>query len=267
MATQPLPSGSAHTMIEAVVRHERAILTTMLVMIPALCWGWILAMARDMYGAMSGSAAWMMTPVWDGRHVALLCAMWIVMMIAMMIPSAAPTLLLYAGIMRRSAEGGRAALGVYPMAAGYLFVWLGFSIAATLVQRALSTALVLSPMMTLVSPVGAGAVLMAASLYQLTPLKRACLGSCRSPVTFITTHMRPGRSGAFRLGIDHGLYCLGCCWALMLLLFVGGVMNVWAIVALTVFVLFEKLAPLGEWSRLLSAVGLLTAAAWLMTQS
>src|SRR2546428_491632 len=136
----------------------------------------------------------------------------------------------------------------------------------TVVQRALSTALVLSPMMTLVSPVAAGALLMAAALYQLTPLKRTCLDSCRSPITFITTHMRPGPSGAFRLGIDHGVYCLGCCWTLMLLLFVGGVMNVWAIVALTSFVLFEKLAPFGKRSRPLSAVGLMSAAAWLITR-
>ena len=266
MATQALASESRHTMIETVVQRERAILIVVLVLVPVLCWAWLVVMAYDMYGAMSGPSAWMMTPVWDARHVALLCAMWIVMMIGMMVPSAAPTLLIYAGIMRGSAEGTRAALRVYPMAAGYVLVWLGFSIAATLVQRVLSTALVLSPMMTLVSPVAAGALLMAAALYQLTPLKRTCLDSCRSPITFITTHMRPGPSGAFRLGIDHGVYCLGCCWTLMLLLFVGGVMNVWAIVALTAFVLFEKLAPFGERSRPLSAVGLMTAAAWLITR-
>ena len=156
MAMQAVPYESRHTVIETVVQRERAILIVVLVLVPVVCWAWIVAMAHDMYGAMSGPSAWMMTPVWDARHVALLCAMWIVMMIGMMVPSAAPTLLIYAGIMRGSAEGTRAALHVYPMAAGYVLVWLGFSVAATLVQRALSTALVLSPMMTLVSPAAAG---------------------------------------------------------------------------------------------------------------
>jgi predicted metal-binding membrane protein len=183
-----------------------------------------------------------------------------------MVPSAAPMLLIYASIMRRSGEGPHAALHVYPLAAGYLVVWVGFSLAATLVQRGLSGALLLSPMMTLVSPWAAAGLLVAAAAYQLTPLKRACLDACRSPVTFITTHMHPGASGAFRLGIAHGVYCLGCCWVLMLLLFAGGVMNLWTIAALTVFVLFEKLAPLGARSRWVSAAALLVTAAWRLTR-
>jgi len=250
------------TLLESIVRHERRVLVAALVAVPLLCWAWIIPMARDMYGAMSGPSAWMMTPVWDARHTALLAAMWIVMMIGMMTPSAAPTLLLYAGVMRKS-EGPAAALRVYPMAAGYLLVWTAFSIAATLLQRALS-ATVLSPMMTLVNPWAAAAVLVIAAAYQLTPLKGACLDSCRSPVGFLTSHMRPGAAGAFRLGVDHGIYCVGCCWALMLLLFAGGVMNLWTIAALTAFVLFEKLAPFGGRTRPLSAAGLAAAAAWVL---
>jgi predicted metal-binding membrane protein len=126
-------AASDRTLIEAVVLHDRALLVAVVAVVSVSCWAWIVAMSRDMYGAMSGPSAWMMTPAWDGRHVALLGAMWIVMMIGMMVPSAAPTLLIYAGIMRRSAEGPRAALRVYPMAAGYLLVWIGFSVAATLV--------------------------------------------------------------------------------------------------------------------------------------
>ncbi len=236
-----------------------------LVAIPLLCWAWLVPMARDMYGTMTGPSAWMMTTVWDARHLALLCAMWTVMMIGMMVPSAAPTLLLYAGVMRRSPDGARAALRVYPMAAGYVLVWFGFSIAATLLQRALSTTLMLSPMMTLASPLAAGLLLLAAALYQLTPLKRSCLESCQSPITFITTHMKPGASGAFHLGVVHGVHCLGCCWVLMLLLFVGGVMNLLVIAALTAFVLFEKLAPLGKYSARLGALALIGAAAWVLT--
>jgi predicted metal-binding membrane protein len=254
------------TAIEVLARHERAVLLATLVTTPALCGAWIVPMARDMYGTMIGPSAWMMTPVWDARHVVLLCAMWTVMMIGMMVPSAAPTLLIYAGVMRRSRDGARAALNVYPMAAGYLLVWVGFSVAATLLQRALSMMLVLSPMMTLVSPPAAGLLLMAAAAYQLTPLKQACLDSCRSPITFITTHMKPGASGAFRLGVDHGLYCLGCCWALMLLLFAGGVMNLLVIAALMMFVLFEKLAPFGAHGARLGAIILIGAAAWVMAR-
>ncbi len=254
---------AASTALETVVRHERALLAAAIVATSALCWVWIVPMARDMYGAMTGPSAWMMTPVWDAPHVALLCAMWIVMMIGMMLPSAAPVLLMYAAIMRRSG-GPRAALRVYPMAAGYLLVWAGFSVALALVQRLLGAALVLSPMMTLVSPAAGAAVLLAAAVYQLTPFKQACLDTCRSPVAFLTAYIRPGAAAAFRLGLRHGVFCVGCCWALMLLLFVGGVMNLWTIAALTGFVLFEKLAPLGHRSRMVSAAGLAAAALWLL---
>jgi len=250
------------TLIESVVRHERRVLVAALVVVPLLCWMWIVAMARDMDGPMSGLSAWMMTPVWDARHTALLAAMWVAMMIGMMVPSAAPTLLIYAGVMRRN-EGPQAALRVYPMAAGYLVVWGLFSLGATLLQRALSMA-VLSPMMVLVNARAAATVLSIAAIYQLTPLKTVCLESCRSPIGFIASHIRPGASGAFRLGVDHGVYCVGCCWALMLLLFAGGVMNLWTIAALTVFLLFEKLAPFGGRSRQLSAAGLAAAAAWVI---
>ncbi len=266
MTRAEIPPRSGHTLIELLARHERGVLITAVVAIPLLCWVWLVPMARDMYGTMTGPSAWMMTPVWDVRHVALLCAMWTVMMIGMMVPSAAPTLLLYAGVMRRSADGERAALRVYPMAAGYVLVWFGFSVAATLLQRALSTMLLLSPMMTLASPLAAGLLLIATALYQLTPLKRSCLDSCRSPITFITTHMKPGASGAFRLGMEHGLYCLGCCWALMLLLFAGGVMNLLVIAALMAFVLVEKLAPFGAYTARLGAVVLIGAAAWILAR-
>ena len=237
-------------------------LVAALVAVPLLCFAWIVPMARDMYGAMTGPSAWMMTPVWDARHTVLLAAMWMVMMIGMMIPSASPTLLMYAAVVRR-AEGPRATLRVYAVAAGYVVVWSAFAVSATLLQRALSVT-VLSPMMTIVSPWAAAAVLAIAAVYQLTPLKAACLESCRSPVDFITTHMQPGVAGAFRLGLDHGVFCVGCCWALMLLLFAGGVMNLWTIAVLTAFVLFEKLAPFADRTRQVSAASLLAAAMWMI---
>jgi predicted metal-binding membrane protein len=252
------------TVLEAIVRHERRVLVAALVAVPLLCFAWIVPMARDMYGAMTGSSAWMMTPVWDARHTGLLAAMWIVMMIGMMLPSASPTLLMYAAVVRR-AEGSRAALRVYAVAAGYAVVWSAFAVGAALLQRTLSTT-VLSPMMTIVNPWAAAAVLALAAVYQLTPIKGTCLESCRSPVDFITAHMQPGLMGAFRLGADHGVFCVGCCWALMLLLFAGGVMNLWTIAALTAFVLFEKVAPFAGRTRQVSAAGLLAAAAWSITR-
>jgi predicted metal-binding membrane protein len=260
----PLPSGRAAWPIELLARHERAVLGTALITIPLLCGAWIVPMARDMYGAMTGPSLWMMTSAWDARHVALLCAMWTVMMIGMMVPSAAPMLLIYAAVMRRSGEGASAALRVYPMAAGYLLIWFGFSVAATFLQRALSVSRLLSPMMALTSPRASGLLLIAAAAYQLTPLKGACLDSCRSPIAFIAAHTKPGATGAFRLGVEHGLYCLGCCWALMLILFVGGVMNLLAIAALMMFVLFEKLTPFGVLGARLGAVGLLAAGMWIL---
>lgn len=210
-----------------------------------LCWAWIVPMARDMYGPMTGSAAWMMTSRWDTAHLLLLLAMWVVMMVGMMLPSAAPTLLLYATVLRKSVPGANAPLLVYAFAAGYLLIWTSFSFAATVLQRLLSELLLLSPMMELQNRAWAGALLVIAGAYQLTPMKRSCLESCRSPAAFIAQHWRTGGLGALRMGLAHGLYCLGCCWALMLLLFVGGVMNLWVIAAITLFVLLEKVAPHG----------------------
>jgi predicted metal-binding membrane protein len=258
-------SSAPATLPELIVRHERRVLIAALVVIPVLCWAWIVPMARDMSGAMSGPSAWMLTRVWDARHTSLLAAMWIVMMIGMMLPSVAPVLLLYAGVMRSTPDGPRAALRVYPMAAGYLLVWIGFSLGAAVLQRLLG-ATVVTPMMTLQSSIAAAALFLVAAVYQLTPLKQVCLDVCRSPVTFILERMRPGASGAFRLGVEHGVYCVGCCWALMLLLFAGGVMNLWTIAVLMLVVLVEKLEPFGLRTRRVSAAALVAAAVWVMVR-
>ena len=253
------------TLVEAAVRHERRILVATLVAVPLLCWAWIVPMARDMYGSMSGASAWMMTPAWDLPHVSLLAAMWIVMMVGMMLPSAAPTILIYAGVLRSSPEGPRAALRVYPMAAGYLLVWVAFSLAAAVLQRLLGDS-VITPMMTLRSSLVAALLFVVAAVYQLTPIKAACLDSCQSPLTFILRHMRLDAAGAFKMGVEHGVYCLGCCWALMLLLFAGGIMNLWTIAALTFVVLFEKLAPFGLRTRFVNAAALMFGAVWFLVR-
>jgi predicted metal-binding membrane protein len=250
------------TLLESALKHERAVAWTLLVAIPLACWTWILVMAADMYGSMQGASAWMMTAQWDASHLLLLWAMWAVMMTAMMLPSAAPLILLYAGALR-TRGGALVGRKLYAMAAGYVVVWALFSIAATVVQRALANALLLTPMMEPASARVAAGIVALAGVYQLTPLKHACLRVCRSPLPFLLQHWSDTVPGAFRLGARHGLYCLGCCWALMLLLFAGGVMNALVVVALTLWVLVEKLAPFGARTATISGVALMAAAAWL----
>jgi predicted metal-binding membrane protein len=245
------------TFVESVLRHHRATLAVILIVIPLACWTWTVLMARDMYGPMSGASAWMMTAVWDRSHLALLWAMWAVMMAAMMLPSASPFVLLYARASRR-------AIQVYALAGGYVVVWALFSGAATMVQRLLARLLWLTPMMEPATPVAAAVVLLVAGAYQVTPWKRACLQSCRAPVAFLTRHWRTGVGGAFRMGAVHGAYCLGCCWALMLILFAGGVMNLAVITGLTVWVLIEKLAPFGQRSARVSGALLIVIAGWIL---
>ena len=254
-------SSDSRTLLESALKHERVVTCTLLVAIPLACWTWIVLMARDMYGDMLGPSAWMMTTRWDAPHLLLLWAMWAVMMTAMMLPSAAPLVLLYAGALRAGGDA-RVERKTYAMAGGYLIVWALFSVAATVLQRVLSTALVLTPMMEPATSAAAAVLLAVAGLYQLTPLKRACLRVCRSPLPYLLQHWSPTTLGAFRLGARHGAYCLGCCWALMLLLFVGGVMNLVVIVALTLWVLVEKWAPFGEWTAKVSGVALLALAVW-----
>jgi predicted metal-binding membrane protein len=260
MPTSPL---EARTLVEAAVQHERRVTVTLLVLIPLACWTWIALMARDMYGSMTGSSAWMMTGTWDAPHLVLLWAMWAVMMTAMMLPSAAPLILLYAGALRTRGLG-HSGRRIYALAAGYVLVWAVFSAGATALQRALSSALVLTPMMEPAAPWVAVAILTAAGLYQLTPLKGACLRACRSPLAYLLQQWRSGDAvSAFRMGLRHGLHCLGCCWAMMLLLFAGGVMNLVVIVALTAWVLAEKLAPFGEQTAKASGFVLLALAVWM----
>ena len=253
--------------MEAVLLRDRLLVGAALGVAVALCWAWIVPMARDMYGPMTGAAAWMMTGNWDATHLLLLFAMWAVMMAGMMLPSAAPALFLYGGVIRRSSEASRANAHVYAFAGGYLLVWTSYSLLATILQRLLARWLLITPMMDARDARFGGALLVVAGLYQFTPFKRACLASCRNPVEFIVRHWKPGLWGGFYLGAAHGLYCLGCCWALMMLLFVGGVMNLWWIGALTVFVLLEKAAPYGEKGGRYSGLAISAAGAWLLARA
>lgn len=237
----------------AAVSTESWPLIAVLVLVALVCWAWIVALARDMYGPMTGASAWMMTLRWDGPHVFLLWAMWAVMMTGMMLPSAAPTILL--------ARGGARP---YFLAFGYLAVWSAFSVGAVALQWVLGRLLILTPMMETSSRVAGAVLLLIAGIYQWTPLKRACLSTCQAPMAFLTRRWRSGSFGAFRMGAEHGVYCVGCCWALMMLLFAGGVMNLLVIGALTLFVAFEKLIPAGPWSARVSGAVLVALAVWMI---
>ena len=232
------------TLLESALRYDRVFVVGGIGLVTVASWAWIVAMSSDMYGSMRGASAWAMTATWDAGHLLLLFLMWVVMMTAMMLPSASPTLLLYASV-ARAADAARYPVRVYALAAGYLAVWSLFSAAAALAQRYLTASSIVSPMMVLADRRLGAALLAVVAVYQFTPLKRDCLAACRSPLALITRHWRPHTAGAFRMGLRYGLYCLGCCWALMLLLFAGGVMNVFVIVALTSYVLIEKVAPWG----------------------
>lgn len=232
-----------------LLKRDRAIIVAALICVTALSWIYLVDMARDMAAGvcdMPGMEGMYMgaVPVWNAPYFTMMVVMWTIMMIGMMVPSAAPTILLYATMHRNS--GRTPYMSTAGFVAGYLAVWTAFSIAATLAQWGLDAAALLSPMMVSTSPVLGAGLLIAAGIYQMTPWKNACLAHCRSPFSFFQQHWRTGRLGAFRMGARHGTYCLACCWALMLLLFFGGVMNLMWIAAITVFVLLEKAAPLGR---------------------
>jgi predicted metal-binding membrane protein len=257
------PDERPPTLLESALRGTHAPAVVLLAIVPAISWMWIVAMARDMYGPMTGAGAWMMTLHWDVPHLLLLWAMWTVMMTAMMLPSASPLILLYGAAARRSARP-TAARQIYALAAGYLLVWTGFSLGATVLQRVLASLLFISPMMEPVNSRVSATLLLAAGVYQWTPLKFACLRQCQSPVGFLMGRWRSGSAGALRMGLEHGTFCVGCCWVLMLLLFAGGVMNVWIIVGLTAFVAFEKLAPLGRYGARVTGALMVAGGLWML---
>ena len=251
-------------MVEAALRRDRWVVVAGLALVTLAAWVWTLAgigMPMDSGMGMPdaiGSAA-TTTAAWSPAHAVMMFLMWWVMMVAMMVPSAAPLVLLATALHRRKGRDGRPDLMAGLLTTGYLTAWGAFSLAATLAQWGLELGGLMSPETMTAGPVVAGGILLAAGLYQLTPLKQACLTRCRSPVAFLGAHWRPGPAGAFRMGLAHGAQCLGCCWFLMALLFVGGVMNPFWIGALALYVLAEKAGPRGH--LLSRASGLLLAGA------
>ena len=246
----------------APVLTERRALIAVVALVTLASWAWIVPMARDMYGSMMGPSAWMMTETWDLPHLLLLVAMWIVMMAGMMLPSAMPTLLVYAAAARRRSDTGATAALVYSMAAAICLSGSHSAWARRFSQRGFSALLLLSTMMKTTSPLLSGGLLVAAGTYQFTPVKYRCLTACSSPIAFLMRRWREGASGAFRLGVEHGLLCVGCCWALMLLLFAGGVMNLAVIGAVTAIVLVEKIASFGIRTVRITGIMLIALGLW-----
>jgi predicted metal-binding membrane protein len=225
--------------------------------ITLLSWLYLVKMAADM--SMPEGMSPMQIPVWDVGYFGMMFLMWAVMMVGMMLPSVIPMVLIYAGVARKSAAQGMPVAPTGAFVSGYIAIWLIFSLFATIAQWGLDQAALLSPMMVSNS-VGLGAALLiAAGIYQWLPIKDKCLQHCRSPVHFITTHWRLGSIGAFKMGLSHGAFCLGCCWVLMALLFVGGVMNLLWIAAIALFVLLEKVLPLGDVSGRVMGLLMITA--------
>jgi predicted metal-binding membrane protein len=231
-------------LLEAALRRDRLIVTAGLLALTALAWVYVARMA-DMMPAHHGMAMPEARP-WSVTDTAGLVVMWIVMMIAMMIPSVAPVILLFAGVSRRRRTAGTVAVPVSVFILGYLLAWTGYAVLAALTQSLLHSAALLSPAMASASPLLGGGILMLAGVYQWLPVKGACLSHCRSPLGFFSTEWREGWSGALLMGLRHGTYCVGCCWALMALLFVAGVMNLLWVVVIAGFVLAEKVMPNGR---------------------
>jgi predicted metal-binding membrane protein len=233
--------------IHEVVRRDRIIVLSGLAAITAFSWVYVFTVASDMQNMeMGAEMAMPRMQAWGVADFGLTFGMWAVMMVAMMTPSAAPMILMFAGVNRRRREQHVPYVPTSVFLAGYLVVWAGFSVLATTAQWGLHDVSLLSPMMAITSPVLGGVLLVAAGIYQWTPLKQACLSKCRSPLGFALNEWREGRWGAFLMGLKHGGYCTGCCWSLMALLLVAGVMNLLWVAAIAGFVLLEKVAPAGD---------------------
>jgi len=247
-----------------LLRHQRVVILAALAAIAALAWLYLFLAAADMTTAMAGMDRTMVMPPRGSTELLLLFAMWWVMMVGMMLPSVAPVILTFATVNRNRRARGEPYVPSALFTAGYLMAWGGFSFIATLAQEVLERANLLSPMdMMTGSRLLGGLLFLAAGLYQFTPVKLACLRLCRSPLDFVINHWRDGPDGALRMGFTHGLYCLGCCWVLMLLLFVGGVMNLLWVAFLGVVVLAEKLSA-GPWMGRIGGGLMMVYGVWLL---
>ena len=242
----------------AIPRRDRIVIASCLVLVCALAWTYLVQRASEMASVqpmpMPGMAMRTMTASWLPLEFVVTFFMWAVMMIGMMAPAALPVLLLFGASERRRADRGVPSI-VLLFGLGYLTIWLGFSAFATMAQWALSQGALLLPNMAVTQRLG-GALLIVGGLYQLSPAKAVCLVHCQSPMGVLMSHWRDGAGGAFQMGLRHGIHCLGCCWALMLVLFVVGIMNLVWVAVLTVFILAERIGRVGARVAMIGGVAM-----------
>jgi predicted metal-binding membrane protein len=246
------PQAALERSIEATLRRDRWVVTASLVLVIALAWLYLWRDAATMDMADMPMAS--MPHAFSGGTLALTFMMWAVMMVGMMLPGTAPAILLYGAMVRKNGERGTVLPAVWIFTSGYLAVWLGFSLIAALLQIALERAALLTAMMASANKGLSAAILIAAGIYQWLPLKKVCLNKCRNPLEFFITRWRAGAGGAVRMGAEHGLFCVGCCWMLMLLLFVAGVMNLLWVALIAAFVFIEKLLPAGKFTSAFASI-------------
>ena len=250
--------------LEAVLKRDRMVVVFGLAGVATLSWAYMFYLAWGMKEMNMGmEMAMPRMHAWGVVDFVLMFIMWSVMMVAMMVPSVAPMVLIFATVNRKRREQQVPFISTGMFLLGYLAVWTGFGALATLAQWGLHTAALLSSMMVGTSPILGGILLLAAGIFQLTPLKYACLAHCRSPLGFIMTEWREGARGAFTMGLRHGRYCVGCCWILMTLLFVTGVMNLLWVAIIAAFVLIEKIVPGGLWISRISGLLLIGWGVWM----
>lgn len=260
------------SVLESALRRDKVMVITGLAAITLLAWAYLFYLSQDMpamarmdsISELGNMRMAGMSVGFGPVEVIIMFLMWAVMMVGMMVPSAAPMVLAFANINRRRREKGNPYVPTTVFLSGYLLVWLGFSVAATLAQFALVFSVLGFPLVASASTFLGGMLLLTAGAFQWSPLKSVCLRHCRTPLGFITNDWREGRRGALGMGIHHGAYCLGCCWALMGLLFVLGVMNLLWIAALAALVLVEKLLPAGQWFGRVAGLGFLAWGGWLV---
>lgn len=244
-----MASGDIAPAPDALPRRDRFVIVLALSGVTALAWLWLVIQAQymsDMAGDMTDMVM-PLTDTWTVSYVTITFAMWWVMMLGMMLPSAAPMILTFETLNRSKRARGQAFVPTTIFLLGYLIAWGGFSALATLAQWALDQFVLLTPMLAIGSWLVGGVLLIVAGAYQFTPLKQACLRGCRSPFAFLLNHWHDGWMGALRMGLAHGAYCIGCCAVLMVLLFLAGAMNLLWVAALAGFVFAEKLLPGGVW--------------------
>ena len=257
-------AATAESPLEAAFKRDRAIVIAGLTGISLLAWAYMVNMALGMHSAMGREMSMPHMEPWGPADFILMFVMWAVMMVAMMVPSASPMIILFATVHRkhREQETPVPPTGVFLL--GYLTAWAWYSALATLGQWGLHSAALLSPMMASTSPIVGGVLLLAAGVFQFTPLKYACLSRCRSPLQFLLNEWRDGTRGAFVMGLRNGNFCVICCWALMALMFVTGVMSLLWMAIIAAFVLVEKVAPEAKWINRISGVLLIAWGVWML---